>query len=231
MTPSGELRLHLVQCVDELLEILGIEHDRRLLSAAGLLGDLEELSVAGFLQVDVERALLGVDRHGMKILREVAALAAAVVRAGVGRCRHRLIAHGLAARQFGHWVEHSSERMEIEPLLRRAHRESISTRSQYRKLPSVYETNVHGANGLKKILPTHPALGGTQAVPSSPMCRPFHPEQHHIAEEPAVEPIISLKNPAATEVTAGVFCDRGVTIHRKRRNVQSIQMYFKEKNS
>ncbi len=63
---------HLLERSDELLQILGIKHDGRLLSATGLLGHLKEHTVAGLLQVDIERALLSVNRDGMNIIRESA---------------------------------------------------------------------------------------------------------------------------------------------------------------
>lgn len=98
---SLHLRRHLLESSDELLQIFGIEHDRRLLSAAGLLGYFEEHAVAGLLQVDIERPLLGMNRDGMNVIRESALSAALECRSWCrGRLRSRLIILRHAAAQF-----------------------------------------------------------------------------------------------------------------------------------
>ncbi len=71
------LRLHLLESLDELWKIFDVEHDRRLLTAAALLADLEELAVTGLLEVDVEGALASVDRHAVHIVCKVSATTAA----------------------------------------------------------------------------------------------------------------------------------------------------------
>lgn len=68
-----EFRLHLLERFDELVQILHIEHDGGLLAAAGLFGNFEEFAVAGFLEVDVERALTCVDGDAVHILSETTA--------------------------------------------------------------------------------------------------------------------------------------------------------------
>jgi len=101
---SSQLRLHFLECSNELVEVLGVEHDGRLLTAAGLLGDLEELAVSGLLQVDIERALAGVDCDRVNIIRKrtvTAAKATTVVRSCCGHRRcHGLIVLGHATCQF-----------------------------------------------------------------------------------------------------------------------------------
>lgn len=112
-----KFRLHLVECRDELIEVLSIEHDGRLLAAAALLRDLEELAVAALLEVDVEGALLRVDRHAVKIVREgtvssAATLAAAVTAAVTmwtwSWCRStKVVTMRRAAGEFRHRIKHN----------------------------------------------------------------------------------------------------------------------------
>ncbi len=74
--PLYQFRLHFLECLDELWEIFDVEHDRRLLTTAALLADLEELAVTRLFEVDVERALASVDGDAVHIIRKVAASAA-----------------------------------------------------------------------------------------------------------------------------------------------------------
>ncbi len=76
------LALHLIECSNEPRKILRIEHDSRLLSSAGLLGDLEEFTVAALLEIDVERALATVDGHRVYLVCE-----ASTGTGGTGRTR------------------------------------------------------------------------------------------------------------------------------------------------
>lgn len=101
---SSYFALHFIERRDELRKILGIEHNRRLLSSAGLLGNLEKLAIAALLEVDIERPLATVDRHGVDLVCEASSgtgsagrawccwrwLIIAEPAAGTGKFRHRI---------------------------------------------------------------------------------------------------------------------------------------------
>jgi len=67
-----QFRLHFTEGVEEGIEVLRIEHDGRFPASARFLGDLEELPITRFLEVDVERALFGVDRDRVQLLAVLA---------------------------------------------------------------------------------------------------------------------------------------------------------------
>lgn len=139
---GSHVALHFVERLDELIEILGVEHDGRFLTAARLLGNFEELAVAGFFQVDIERALFGVDRHGVKIVREAAIAPIATAMMWARRVGwSRTIIHWRTAGKFGHWIEHIGKRKEIR-FRRSLRRESSSACSQSRNTCSIRKCTI-----------------------------------------------------------------------------------------
>ena len=102
-----QFRLHLLQRFHKFRKIFRIEHDRRLLSSTGLLGNLEELAVAALLQIDIERALASVNRDGVNLVGKATACSTRGAR-GAGGCRCGLIIAESAAGtgKLRHGIEH-----------------------------------------------------------------------------------------------------------------------------
>lgn len=102
------MTLHFLKCGNELIKIFCIEHDSGLLAATRLLGDFEKLAIGRLLQVDIKRALLGMNGDGMQIVCKATATAA--LRSAFGRHGRAVIAVLAASRQIGHGIEHRKER-------------------------------------------------------------------------------------------------------------------------
>lgn len=110
-----ELRLHFLEGLDELWQIFDVEHDRRLLAAAALFADLEELTITGLLEVDIERALACVNRDAVHVISKVSATATRTRRTWRARLHRSRTAHegivGTTCRrcEISHGIEHKKK--------------------------------------------------------------------------------------------------------------------------